>query len=264
MGDVEIRVATDDDFEPMVRLDGLAFGWTWPPEQHETLRELIDLDRFRVAVDAGRIVGVAGAYTQEVTVPGGALVPNGGVTWVAVAPTHSRRGILRRLMAELHRDVDARGEPIAMLTASEGGIYERFGYGVACHLRVVEIDRRRAQLRPEFRPEPGSVQPVDPDDPRLPEIFDRYRRTRVGEIGRSPVDERLFRLHEGAGLTGAIHADGFALWKLEAKWNRGHPAHQLTLHDVVALTPEAHAALWHTVLSVGLVGPITSYRAVAL
>ncbi len=38
----------------------------------------------------------------------------------------------------------------------------------------------------------------------------------------------------------------------------------MTLLDLVAITPEAHAALWHTVLSVDLVGPITSFRAVSL
>jgi len=53
-------------------------------------------------------------------------------------------------------------------------------------------------------------------------------------------------------------------WKVKAHWNGGHPAHELTLIDLVAITPEAHAALWHTVLSVDLVGPITSFRAVSI
>lgn len=264
MRDVAIRVATDDDVEAMLRLNGLAFGSMWPPEHHDAARELLDLDRFRLAYDGAHLVGVAGVYTQEVTVPGGAQVGHGGVTGVAVAPTHRRRGILRMLMHAVHRDVDERGEPLAMLGASEGGIYERFGYGVASHVRVIEIDRRRTQVRPERRPAPGTVHPVEPDDPRIDEIFDRYRRRRVGEINRTPAAERLFRMDEGAGLTGAIHRDGFALWKLEAKWNRGHPAHELTLHDVVAATPEAHAALWHTVLSVDLVGPISAYRAASV
>jgi hypothetical protein len=44
-------------------------------------------------------------------------------------------------------------------------------------------------------------------------------------------------------VSAAIHADGFAIWKVKSNWNTGHPAHELTLHDLVAITPEAHAAL---------------------
>ncbi len=264
MGKIDIRVATDDDFATMVRFDGLAFGEVWPDDQHERIRATVDLDRFRVAHDGRALVGIAGSYGQEVTVAGGAQVRAGGVTWVAVAPTHRRQGILTRLMDDLHDDIDARGEPISMLTASEGGIYERFGYGVASYLRVTEIDRRRTQVRSEFRPPPGSVRLTTLDDPDLPKIYDRYRRGRVGEIDRTPARDALVKAQEGAGVSVALHADGFAAWKVTSNWNFGHPAHQLTVLDFVAITPEAHAALWHTVLSVDLVGPVTSFRAVAM
>jgi predicted acetyltransferase len=167
-------------------------------------------------------------------------------------------------MAELHDDIDARREPISMLTASEGGIYERFGYGIASYLRITEIDRRRTQVRPEFRPAPGEVRLTTLDDPALPRIHDRYRRSRIGEIDRTAARDALVKAHEGAGVSVALHADGFASWKVKAYWNAGHPAHELTLIDLVAITPEAHAALWHTVLSVDLVGPVHSFRAVAL
>jgi predicted acetyltransferase len=38
----------------------------------------------------------------------------------------------------------------------------------------------------------------------------------------------------------------------------GHAAHEVWLHDLAAATPEAHAALWHTLLSLDLTGPIRS------
>lgn len=264
MGQIDIRVPTDDDFPTMLRFDGIAFGDPWPDDLTELARATLDLDRFRVAHDGDDLVGIAGSYRQEVTVPGGAQVSAGGVTWVAVAPTHRRQGILTRLMAELHDDIDARNEPIAMLTASEGGIYERFGYGIASYLRVTEIDRRRTQVRTEFRPVPGSVRMTTLDDPALPGIFDRYRRAKNGEIERNPAADALARKHHGDGVSVALHADGYAAWKVKSNWNDGHPAHELTVIDLVAITPEAHAALWHTVLSVDLVGPIRSFRAVAL
>ena len=67
-------------------------------------------------------------------------------------------------MAACHDDIDARGEPVAMLFASEGGIYERFGYGVATRLWQIEIDNRVAELRPELAPAPGSVRFLRGDD----------------------------------------------------------------------------------------------------
>ncbi len=264
MGNVDIRVATDEDFDDMLVFDGLVFGEPWPENMREPARAAVDLDRFRVARDDGAVVGIAGIYSQEVTVPGGAQVRAGGITWVAVAPTHRRQGLLTRLMADLHADIDRRGEPIAMLTASEGGIYERFGYGIASYLRVVEIERRRTQVRPEFRPAPGEVKMTTLDDPALPTLFDRYRKQRVGEIDRTSAADALSAAHHGAGVCVAVHADGFASWKVKSNWNSGHPAHELTLLDLVAITPEAHAALWHTVLSVDLVGPISGFRAVSL
>ncbi|HEX9259615.1 MAG TPA: GNAT family N-acetyltransferase, partial [Acidimicrobiales bacterium] len=42
----------------------------------------------------GRLVGVAGILPFELTVPGGAQVPSGGITAVGVLPTHTRRGLL--------------------------------------------------------------------------------------------------------------------------------------------------------------------------
>jgi predicted acetyltransferase len=168
------------------------------------------------------------------------------------------------MMEQLHRDIDDRDEPIAMLTASEGGIYERFGYGVATTVRIVEIDRRRTEVLERFRPAPGSVRLSTLDDAVLGPLFDRYRRLRVGEIDRTPAADALSRAQNPTGVAVAVHADGFASWKLTPQWNMGHPAHQLKLFDLVAITPEAHAALWHTVLSVDLVGPISSMRAVSL
>lgn len=264
MGTVTIRPAADDDFESIVVFDGLAFGQLWEDEARELARATVELERFRVAHDGGQLVGVAGIYSQEVTVPGNAQVRAGGVTWVAVAPTHRRQGLLTRLMSELHADIDAHREPIAMLTASEGGIYERFGYGIASYLRVTEIDRRRTQVRPEFRPALGEVAMTTLEDPVLAEIHERYRKQRIGEINRTPEGDALARVHHGAAATVARHHDGFVTWKITPRWNEGHPAHELDIIDMVAITPEAHAALWHTVLSVDLVGPVRALRAVAL
>lgn len=265
MADIEIRPATEEDFPAMATLDGRAFGEPWKDEDVEAFRSVVDLDRFRVATDGPDLVGVAGSFAQELTVPGGAQVSAGGVTWVAVATSHRRRGLLRRLLGVIHEDIDERGEVVAMLLASEGGIYERFGYGIATRFRVCTIDRRATRIDERFVPPDLQVRIVDPHDhlDAIEEIFERYRRGRTGEVRRDAQWVRL-RFHEfGTGTTTALHPDGFASWKVTAAWNDGHPAHEVRLLELVAVTPEAHAALWHTVLSIDLAGPIRSVSAVA-
>jgi predicted acetyltransferase len=258
---IEIRAPGDDDWKAISRADYRAFGHTPSAEEEDRERPLIDLARYRMAVERGAVVGVAGSFGLQMTLPGGASVPTGGVTWVSVAVTHRRQGLLRRLMDAVHRDIDERGEPLAALTASEGGLYERFGYGIASQRRVCTIDRRRARLQDRFRPDPGTVRLVEAVDAidEIAKVWDRFCTARAGEIARSEAWHRVVFAEQGIGQIHALHADGYATWKIEPKWNDGHPAHELWLTTLAAVTPDAHAALWHTVLSADLVGSIRTY-----
>ena len=118
---IEIRTPTIDDLEAMFRRDEEAFGATFTDEQRTTWSGLVDLERFRIACDGSSLIGVAGTFALELTLPGDSIVSMAGTTWVSVAPTHRRQGVLRRLMDSVHADVDDRGEPVAGLQASEAG-----------------------------------------------------------------------------------------------------------------------------------------------
>ena len=86
----------------------------------------------------------------------------------------------------------------------------------------------------------------------------------MGEISQSAEFMYAGLLEEGTGLRAAVHPDGYALWKSTANWTDGLPAHEVNLRSLVAATPDAHAAIWHTLLSLDLVGPISSYSAVTV
>lgn len=260
---VEVRRAEAGDLESMVALDYRNFGVMARPTQQDLTGGLIDVNRFLVASDGGDLVGVGGSFQMDLTLPGGSTLPMSGVTWVSVSASHRRQGILRRLMTgfdELAAEFD---EPLLGLGASEGPIYERFGYGIATRCRVVELDRRRAQIDPSWQPDP--VRLVDAADhvEEMLALFDRYRVTQPGEVSRS---EPLFReqnLQKNKPDFAALHPDGYAIWEVEPAWNNGHPAHVLSVKDFIAVTPEAHLALWNILLSIDLVGPIRSVRSVA-
>jgi predicted acetyltransferase len=259
---IDVREPTEDDVDEMIRVDGVIFGSVWTADEIAAVRPTLELDRFRIAVDGSQLVGVAGSFGLDMTLPGGTTLPTGGVTWVAVAVTHRRQGLLRRLLQAVHDDIDARGEPVAALGASEGNIYGRFGYGIANRDRVVRIDRSRAEFRPGVIPPPGTVRLAHGDElpGLLADRWERARRGRPGELARSDAWHRKLIALRGAATVYAVHDDGYAAWKTTQHWNNGHPAHEVELHEVVAATPEAHLALWHTVLSLDLVGPIVSHN----
>jgi predicted acetyltransferase len=256
-----------DDLEELCLVDARNFGAPLRAVDLDRARNLLELDRFVVARDHGAIVAVAGSYRLELTVAGGGRLPMSGLAWVSVTATHRRQGINRRLLSLMADQAAARGEPILGLTASEGGIYERFGYGAATWRRSVVIDRRRVELAAPFRPEPGGVTIVEPRSSldRFLAVFERYRRRQPGEINRP---RGLFEWYlpepgEAQLLAGASHEDGFAIWTVDQNWAEGDPAHRMQVLDLIAVTPQAHRALWHTVLSTDLVGEIRTRTAVA-
>src|SRR5919107_172654 len=144
--DIRIRVGTADDWDAISDLLGYAFHETIDQETRDREASVFEPERSLVADDAGAVVGHAAAYTRELTVPGGP-VPAAFVTLVGVAPTHRRQGLLNRMMQRQLGDIAAGGrEPIAVLWASEGKIYPRYGYGLATRRRGLEVSLR------EFRP----------------------------------------------------------------------------------------------------------------
>ena len=123
-----------------------AFHEEGHPADLEIDGRLLEPDRTLAIFDAGDVVATAAALSRELTVPGGA-VPVAAVTGVGVVAGHTRRGHLRALMRRQLDDVRERGEPVAALWASEGGIYGRFGYGPATRACRYELHLWRAKLR---------------------------------------------------------------------------------------------------------------------
>ena len=183
-----VRTVRDlDEFIPAIGAIGHYFGWQPTSEDAERFSKILPLERMLAVFDDGRIVAGAGAYPQELTLPGGP-VACAGVTVVGVLPSHRRKGLLRRMMEAQLRDVRERGEPVAALWASEETIYGRFGYGLASMGMHVEAKRDRVRIRPEL-PREGSFRLIDhrrdttcpatavragqEADPRVPRALDR-------------------------------------------------------------------------------------------
>jgi predicted acetyltransferase len=206
-----------------------------------------------LACDSRDIVGMAHYLDLRLTVPGGDPLPMAGVTVVAVAPTHRRRGILRTMYTELHNRIADARYPIAGLTASEGGIYGRFGYGPATIEQEFSVDRRFARFRDDA-PDPGGVRIVKPADHRdeLAEIYERWRVHTPGGLVRPKAlwDELLADRENvrggGTEWFAFLHPDGYALYRVFGD------DQMFVRVGVTAVTADAHIALCRALLGLDL------------
>ncbi|MFD8780769.1 GNAT family N-acetyltransferase [Kitasatospora sp. NPDC059599] len=193
---MQIRSTTDRDLKVFVDTIHAAFA-RFPETPAEdgsgVFWSAFEMDRALLAVSPeGKPVGTAGAYSFELTLPGGAAVPVAGVTAVGVLPTHRRRGVLTAMMRHQLAEVRERGEFLSVLLASEASIYGRFGYGPATYTRRLTVPRHRAALAaPRARGAAeafaaGSVEVLRRAEcgELLEEVYDRYRRVQPGALSR--------------------------------------------------------------------------------
>lgn len=223
---------------------------------------------FAAFVD-GRPVGGSAMLSLEATVPGAGPVPMGSVTSTAVAATHRRRGLLRRLMTAMLFDACDRGEPLAGLSASEGSIYGRYGFSPATfHVRW-EVERHQADFVTD--PDDESMDRlalVGADEAKAawPGLHERIRSERVGEVSAHPgkwaslSDEvsgtdgaTYYVLHRDAG--GVV--DGIAHYRIP--WSpHADTAGTAVVDACEALTPQAYDALWRMLLDLDLTKRISA------
>lgn len=259
--DLHLAPATPDDLSDLVTADGRAFGvHPTDPALNDELA-LVDPARFLLARDGDDVAGVTGSFPFRLTVPGGAALEIAGVSWVSVSPIHRRRGVLRTLMSAQHRDLVDAGAVASALTATEGGIYGRFGYGPATVQCTVEIDRTRAAFRLGV-PDPGGVRLAGADQARAhaPAVLERWRRHAPGALSRDDGRwDLLFHDRESArdgasALFFLLHPDGYAAYRIDRARRR------CQVVDLVAATDDAHVALWRVLLGLDMVTTVATTR----
>ena len=244
-------------------------GWESRDEDVAVFAPMVELDRTLGAYDGDRVIGTASIFSMRLAVPGGADVPMAGVTMVGVHPTHRRRGILRQMMRRQLDDVRERGEPLAGLWASEGGIYQRFGYGLAAFGARFEIEGRRAAYRAPHPPS-GSTRLVTVDEARgaFPAIWDDLWRARPGGLERTETWWRSEFFYDpehqrrgGSAASYVLHETdgrptGYARYRFHPEWDERGPKSAVEVHEAIGVSPAATLDLWRYLLDLDLVATI--------
>jgi predicted acetyltransferase len=262
---VEIRRAGADEFEAFGRTISAVFGGELATADLERFRPTVELDRNLVAEEDGRLVGTAEALRFTLTVPGAELAA-AGVTSVGVLPTHRRQGILTRLMRRQLDDLRDWGEPLAVLWASEGNIYHRFGYGMATRNGRIEAERDRFAFRYPVEPA-GRVRLVSHEEALelLPGVYDRVRSLTPGFFRRSPfwwdtrtlADTAFVRRGAGPLARAVVELDGvpeaYALYRIRHEWEYGVSKGRLEVVEEVSASPSAAREIWRYLFGADLI-----------
>ena len=267
----EIRVCPPERFAELLKTAEVAFSEDVSDELIAKVEVVADKERFLCAMEDDRFVATSGAFTLKLSVPGGE-VPAAGVTWVTVLPSHRRRGLMSGMMRLLIDDAHRRGEPIAMLWAAEGAIYQRFGYGLATYSTNLEAEVMSVGFARDW-PRGGSfrLMPVGEGRELVAPIYEAVRNTRAGFLGRGPdwwlgvlpdtekdkkggEAKRLVVFETDAG------PEAYAVYKTKAEWNVRGPAGVLTVEEAFGSTPHGTREIWRYLLSVDLVRTLKMWR----
>jgi predicted acetyltransferase len=269
---VEIRAFGEDRVEEAVRMRAAAFGEEIHPEEIEVERSIIARSRNLAAIEGEAIVGSASSYPFELTVPGGATLPAGGITMVGVLPTHRRRGLGRALMRRQLDELHDQGTPLAYLWASEGRIYQRFGYGLGAMAASFDIRRQDSDLLRAVDPQ-GRVRLVDRTEALkvFPSVYERVRPARPGFVD---WDEHWWKetfldiasTRDGAtpffwaAYETADGLEGYLVYRVKESDHRGMVDNIIVVEELMAATDDAYTALWRYCFEVDLVRRVKGWK----
>lgn len=214
-------------------------------------------------------MGTFRSLPTTLSVPGGGSVAADAITAVTVLPTHRRRGMLRSMMNRDLAEAADRGEPIAILIASEYPIYGRYGFGVATEHVTWAIDARAVRF---VREVPGSVELIEPAAARTigPDLHEAFRRTRAGSIARrditwdvglglvTPPGEQPWKGRVVLGRDAAGEPDGLLRYHVEDRWEERIPRANLHVDELLATTLDAEQRLWEYACAVDLVTTVNA------
>ena len=273
-----IRPVTPEEFDDFYRVAMHAFhGSPLSEGDRELSLASLEFDRSLAAFDGQEVVGTAAVYTYQLSVPGHRTLPAAGVTWVSVLPSHRRRGVLSSMMRQQLDDVRDRGEPLAVLWASESVIYPRYGYGRSMWHTDFTLHRGEGTLANAFLGDGRMrmrLRITEPEAalPELAKVYDAVLPSRPGFIARNetwwgraiydPADSR-----RGASPLHCLLAEdqsgprGYALYSGQSQWDEvSLPGGVLRVREMIADGPAAGAALWADLLSRDLTTDFHVYK----
>lgn len=255
---IELKTSTWDDF-PLVKIINARGENGYRTQADFDAHQLVFTpERSIMAFDGKHMVGNALSYEMDMYIPGG-LSKIAAVASVSVQATHRRKGINRAIMKYQLEDIYSRGEPLAVLQASESIIYGRYGYGLASFESNLEIEKTRSAYAVEHA-STGQTYFVEESEAReiFPQIYSKATENRNGMVTRKE-NWWEFRFRE-PGLKGGDPKSWFVKYQ-ENGQDDGYLRYtingtELNVIELIASSHEAYSSLWRICLDMDLIDVI--------
>jgi predicted acetyltransferase len=239
------------------------FGQNLPSEEAiKHFKRVLPFERVHAGFDGEKIVAGAAAFPFDFTIPGG-QVKAAGVTLTGVLPTHRRRGYLRALQRSLIDDARVRGEPVALLWATEDTIYGQFGYGMASMAAEIDLPRdRSAPFAPVASPGETRLVPLEEAGTLIAPVYESVARMTPGMFVRPSawwqdrvLNDMEWKRRGGGFLQCAVLEIGgkpaaYALYRINTAFERGVQTGNIFVVEAMGDTPEAMNAIWRYLLDI--------------
>ncbi|WP_454561852.1 GNAT family N-acetyltransferase [Mycobacterium haemophilum] len=258
---LEVRLARHHDWPVFAERQARTFGAPMSAEETEGWRRQIDFEEDCVVVedvtdpDCPYFIGATAWKPMSLTVPGKRQMAVAGSGMTLIAPEYRRRGILRKMLEmELDR-IAQQGYTAVIGTVSQGGVYDRFGYGPTSYRQETTVRIDTAAMRDAMPARPlirqiGAADAVE----CIPGKFASWQACTTGAISRGPEwwkahfnsrfqTDRANRLHY---LT---HPDGYLSYYIYNQLGRHG---EIIIEDFCPLTNAAHTELLDAVFGMEL------------
>jgi predicted acetyltransferase len=249
---IEIRAARAEELPGLARNIAYAFADNRVPGDEPDLSG-IQAEQTLCAFDGDKMVATSGAYDFRMRFNGRTVAAD-GVTLVSCDPGYRRRGIVRQLIDGLLQRSRQREITVAILWASMGAIYQRFGYGLATTQVGYDVPVRYVEFQFGERP-PGQVRLMSEEGaiPLLNAVYRQYSGPASGMLHRREAFWQIMLRRQGDRHTYvAVYFDakdeprGYCLYRTRWRDTGSHgPNHLIEVFDFIWLDIEAYRGLWH-------------------
>ena len=264
MTDRGIKRCSADEFEHFLSVCETAFGRESSAADVARWRTVLDPSQLFGAVEGGKIVGTAGAYSLTVATPGGEIAA-AGITTVGVLPSHRGQGHFQRLMSCVLDEAHGRAEGIAVLWASEGGLYRTFGFGLGTRNARAEVETHAVTFTGGAASKELRLIELATAAEVLAPIYDEVHRATPGSLDRSLAWWEAYRLTDPLGERGTGgplqccvfseggHDKAYALYRIHPRYEHRLHHDSLEVIEAVATTPQSSLAMWRYLMTMDLV-----------
>ena len=262
---LSLRSVTAGELETFARVEARANNRHATQEYVVHGQHSLATERTLAAFAGDELVATSVSHAFRLSVPGGE-VKLGGIGWVAVLPTHRRRGIMTQLIHEHLRASYERGDCLSGLWPTGGNLYARYGYAICAFGESWRIEHGNARLNSAVTETGRLISLHTPDSRRrFPDVYARLREQRGGVIERDEIFwdvEFEDHIEERRGTSSffftayefADRLDGYLKYRID---ERGRELH---VSELIATTLEASTALWAYCFALDQIDTISAWN----